>query len=72
MSTVSDARGALPQWIQKPAIPKKIAVDVPLVLSFMHENCRKPGWPGGIGLELESQAEVPQSASKTGEAETER
>ncbi|CAK7265398.1 hypothetical protein SEPCBS57363_001563 [Sporothrix epigloea] len=38
MATASHARGWLPLFIQTPAVPKKIAVDVPLFFKFLHSQ----------------------------------
>ncbi|CAK7198300.1 hypothetical protein SEUCBS139899_000960 [Sporothrix eucalyptigena] len=38
MATASHARGWLPLFIQTPAVPKKIAIDVPLFLSFLQKQ----------------------------------
>ncbi|CAK7274494.1 hypothetical protein SEPCBS119000_006201 [Sporothrix epigloea] len=38
MATASHARGWLPLFVQTPAVPKKIAVDVPLFFKFLHSQ----------------------------------
>ncbi|KJR84411.1 uncharacterized protein SPSK_09233 [Sporothrix schenckii 1099-18] len=44
MATASHARGNIPLFVQKPFIPKKIAIDVPLFLKVM-VNKREPRSP---------------------------
>ena len=34
MCTASDAKGVLPVWLQKPALPSAIAKDVPLFMEW--------------------------------------
>ncbi|CAK7222904.1 hypothetical protein SCUCBS95973_004994 [Sporothrix curviconia] len=38
MATASHARGWLPLFLQTPAVPKKIAIDVPLFLKFLQSH----------------------------------
>lgn len=47
MATASDAKGVLPQWVQKKAVPDAIAKDVKFVTDYLREKYGGEGWPAG-------------------------
>ncbi|KAJ9155931.1 hypothetical protein NKR19_g4282, partial [Coniochaeta hoffmannii] len=51
MATASDAKGNLPAWVQRPAVPGQIAKDVGLFLGWMAKERRKGVAAAGEGSE---------------------
>ncbi|KAF2474525.1 uncharacterized protein BDR25DRAFT_340335 [Lindgomyces ingoldianus] len=47
MATASDAKGVLPLWVQKKAVPDAIAKDVKFVTDYVQKNYGGEGWPEG-------------------------
>ncbi|CAK7211228.1 hypothetical protein SBRCBS47491_001046 [Sporothrix bragantina] len=63
MATASHARGWLPLFIQTPAVPKKIAIDVPLFLKFIQKMREQNA---GEQIENEDRQADQQAVSQSG------